>query len=180
MINPKNKQLAEAASVTVENAREFMQTSLESIEKVAKIQLDASKKILSETSIAIKEISSINNPKDFFERVSQLATNSVESNIENCRELYEVMQEVQTKVSKMIESNIQTSQSNMANAVEGLANFNPSNNLASDSVKNWINNVNQAVTNMNKMATQISEFANKNIQNAAAAATNSNRTTTKK
>ena len=168
MINQKNEHLAEAASVNVENAREFMQASLESIEKVAKLQLDASKKMLAETSEAIKEISSANNPKDFFERVNQLATHSVETNIGNCRDLYEVMQEVQSKVSKMIEANIQTSQQNMANAVGGFANFNQA-NPASDSVKNWVNSVNQAVSNMTKMAAQISEFANKNIKAATTA-----------
>ena len=170
MTNQKNEHLIEAASVNVENAREFMQASLESIEKVAKLQLDASKKMLAETSEAIKEISSANNPKDFFERVNQLATHSVETNISNCRDLYEVMQEVQSKVTKMIEANIQTSKQNMANAVGGFANLNQANPI-SDPVKNWVNSVNQAVSNMTKMAAQFSEFANKNVKATTEATT---------
>lgn len=189
MINKNNEHLAEAASVTVENARELMQTSLESIEKVAKLQLDASKKMLDEASQAIKEISAANNPKDFFERFSQLASHSVETNIGNCRDLYEVMQDVQTKMSKMIESNIQTSQKNVANAVQGLKdNFNATNsfgsgnNAASESVKNWINSANQAMANMSKMASQMSDLANSNIKAAttASAAAAKKATTTKK
>lgn len=171
MINQKNERLAEAASVSVDNAREFMQNSLESIEKVAKLQLDSSKKMLEETSQAIKEISSAANPKDFFSRLSQLATHSVESNISNCRDLYEIMSEVQTNLGKLIETNIQNTQQNIATAVEGLSKFNPSNANASDSVKNWINSANQAMSNMQKMASQVTEFTNKNIKAATTAAT---------
>ena len=169
MTNLKNERLAEAASVSVENAREFMQTSLESIEKVAKLQLDSSKKMLEETSQAIKEISSASNPQDFFSRLSQLATHSVESNITNCRDLYEILSEVQTNVGKLIETNIQHTQQNIATAVEGLSKYNPSNAAASDPVKNWINSANQAISTIQKMATQVTEFTTKNIQAASEA-----------
>lgn len=180
MINKKNERLAEAATVSVENAREFMQTSLESIEKVAKLQLDSSKKMLDETSQALKEISSAANPKDFFARLSQLATHSVESNITNCRDLYEIMSEVQTNVSKLIEANIQNTQQNIATAVEGLSKFNPSNANASDSVKSWINSANQAMSTMQQMASQVSEFTNKNIKAATTAAQSVKKATAKK
>lgn len=166
MINHKNERLAEVASVSVDNAREFMQTSLESIEKVAKLQLDSSKKMLEETSQAIKEISSAANPKDFFTRLGQLATSSVESNISNCRGLYEIMNEVQTNVSKLIENNIQTTQQNIVTAVEGLSKYNPTGSKASDSVKSWINGTNQAISTMQKMASQVAEYTNKNLKAA--------------
>lgn len=169
MINKKNERLAEAASVSVDNAREFMQTSLESIEKIAKLQLDSSKKMLEETSQAIKEISSAANPQDFFKRLSQLATHSVESNISNCRDLYEILSEVQSNVGKLIENNIQNTQQNIASAVEGLSKYTPSNTKASESVKTWINSANQAISTMQKMAAQVTEFTNQNIKAATAA-----------
>ena len=164
MNKQKNERLAESASATMESAQEFMQVSLESIELLATIQLEAYKKILSDTSSAIKGISTAKNHKEFTERVNQLATYSVENNISNCHKLYSVMQEIQAKYSKLLESQAQNSQHCMTSAVEGLVNFNQSNSVVSDSVKRWVNNVNQAVTNMNKIATQIPEFMNKTIQ----------------
>lgn len=162
MINKNNENITEATVASVEKARELLQTSIESIEKVAKLQLDASRRILDETSDALKQITTVDNPKDFFDKVSQLASHSVENNMGNCRELYEVVQEVQLKISKMIEESIQASQQNVQNAVEGFSNFNPSSfgnthNMANESVKNWMNAANQAMANLQKVAGQMQD-----------------------
>lgn len=167
MINKKNEHLAEATATTVENAREFLQTSLESLEKVAKLQLDSSKKMLDETSKAIKEILTAANPKDFFSRLSQLATHSAEANISNCRDLYEIMSEAQGNIGKLIETNIHNTQQNIVNAVDGFSKYKPANNQTSDSMKTWINSANQAMTTMQKMAQQVGEFANNSIKTAS-------------
>jgi phasin family protein len=166
MIKHKNETLAKATAESVEHAREFLQTSLESIEKVAKLQLDSSKKMLDETSQAIKEISSSGNPQDFFSKLNQLATHSVESNISNCRDLYQILSEVQANIGKVIENNIHHTQHNIATAVEGLSQYKPSNANASEAFKGWINSANHAISTMQKVASQVTEFTNQSIKAA--------------
>lgn len=180
MMNHKNEHLAEAASLSVENAHEFLQTSLEGIEKIAKLQLDSSKKILEDTSKALQDISRTTDAKDFFTRVGQLANHSIESNICNCKELYEILSEVQVNVSKLIETNLQHTQQNIATAVDGLSKYNTATSGASESVKNWMENANQAVNTMQKVAQQVTEFTTKNIKAASEATINATKKAAKK
>lgn len=171
MLNKSKEQFAEAAAKNVDTAHEFIQTSLDSIGKLTKLQLNASKKFLDETSKTIKEITQTNNPKDLFEKVNQLASSSVENNISNCRDVYEIMTEVQSKIGKLVETQIQSTQQNVISAVDGLAKFNTSakSSSAAESIKNWLNTTNQAMSAMSKVAAQVTEFTNNNIHAAARA-----------
>ena len=180
MLKP-NEQFAEAASQSVDTARQFMKTSLESVEKLAKLNLDVSKKLLEETTDAIKDISAVSNPKDLFEKVNQFATQSVESHLCNCRDVYEIITNAQAKMGKMFEDQLQNTQKNMANAIDGLSQFNPSKgNFATDSMKSWINTANQAMSNMSKMAEQVTDFTNQNIKTATNATVNTAKKATAK
>lgn len=182
MIHKKNERIAEAASQSVEHAKEFLQTSISGIEKIAKLQLDSSKAMLEKTSQALKEISQATDPKDFFARISQLASNSVETNICNCKEMYEILSEVQNNVGKLIEHHLHNTQQHIADAVDGLSKYNPAHNSgATESIKSWIDNTNQAISTMQNMAHQITDFTTKNIKAATdASVTASKRTTAKK
>lgn len=165
----KNKNLSVAAEKSVNHAREFLHSSLESIEKVAKLQLDSSKKMLDETSAALKEISSAKNPQEFFTHLNQLASKSVESNIVNCRDLYQILSEVQSNIGKLIQNNIHNTQNHVVSAIEDFANYKPENATTSEAFKGWINSSNQAIATMQKVASQVTEFANQNIKEATAA-----------
>lgn len=167
-----NEQFTQATHKNIDCANDFVQTSIESIEKLAALQLNASRKLLAETTDAIKDIAGSNNPKDLFEKVNQLATSSVESNMSNCRNVYDIMSEVQAKVSKYFESQIQCTQSSIVSAVDDLTKFNSAakSSAASESIKTWLDSTNQAMSAMTKVAGQITEYANNNI-NAAAKAT---------
>lgn len=167
-----NEQFTQATSKNIDYANEFFKTSIESIEKLTALQLNASKKFLNETTDAIKDITQTNNPKDLFEKVNQLATSSVENNISNCRNVYEIMTEVQAKIGKYVENHIQSTQENIVSAVDDLTKFNSvaKSSAASESIKTWLDSTNQAMGAMTKVASQITEYANNNI-NAATKAT---------
>lgn len=173
MVTKTVEQFSEAASQSVDSANEFIKTSLSSFEKITKLNIDASKKLLEETSEALKEFTEIKNPKDLFARVNSLATSSVEQNINNCRDLYEILTETQNKIGKLVEAQIQSAQQNVASAMENLSKFNPSkSNIATESVKNWVNGTNQALETFNKVASQVTEFTNNNIKAATTATAN--------
>jgi phasin family protein len=166
-----NEQFAEATAKNLECANDFIKTSLESIEKLTALQLNASKKLLTETSEAIKEITRTNNPKDLFEKVNQLATSSVESNLYNCRSIYEIITEAQANAGKYVENQIHATQGNFVSAVDDLTKFNSSakQSAASESIKSWLDTTNQAMNAMSKVTNQFKDIANNNIEAATKA-----------
>ena len=173
----KSEQFTEVGNQCINVACDFAQTSLESLEKLTQLQLNNSKKILDETSKAIKEVSALDNPKDMFDKINHLATQAVESNIDNCRNIYEVVSDAQSKFSKMIESHFQQTQAKIVDSVDSFSKFSPlsSSNVVTDSVKTWVNNTNQAMNAMSKVASQVTEFATNNVK----VATNSVKKATK-
>jgi len=173
MTNKANEKFAEATNTTVDTAYNFLQTSLESIEKLTKIQLESSRKILDDTSKSIKDMATVGNSKELFDKVNQLATNTVEQNICNCRDAYDVLSNAQSQISKMFETYFQNAQQNVTDAVENFSQFKPSKgNFASDSLKSWINGTNQAINTLTKMSSQVTEFAKNNVKTATTATAN--------
>ena len=164
------EQFHKATDESIETTREVLKTSLASIERLTKINLDASKKFLQETTKALKEISSIKNPKDLLEKVNQLATHTVESNMSSCRDVYDVINETQTKIRKMLESHIQIAQKNMTSAAENFSKLNPAatSTFSADAIKKWMDNANQTMDTLRKIATNTSDNI---IDNKASAAT---------
>lgn len=146
-------QFHKTSDESIETTREVLKTSLASIEKLTKINLDASKKFLQETSKALKEMSNIKNPKDLFEKVNQLATHTVESNMSSCRDIYGVITDTQTKIKKMLESHIQTAQKNIASATENFSKLNTAgkSGFTTDTVKKWLHSANEAMSALNKL-----------------------------
>jgi phasin family protein len=166
-----NEQFTQTTNKSIDYANDFIKTSLEGIEKLTALQLGASKKFLTETTAAIKDITKTNNPKDLFDKVNQLATNSVENNICNCRNVYEILTEVQAKIGKQVESHIQATQENIVSTVDDLTKFNSmaKSSTASESIRTWLDSTNQAMGAMNKVVSQITEYANNNITAATKA-----------
>ena len=166
------EHFAKASDESIETTHEVLKTSLESIERLTKLNLNASKKFLEETTQALKEMASITNPKDLFEKVNQLATHTVENNMSSCRDVYDIITETQTKIGKMLESHIHATQKNVANAAGNFSKLNAGGkpNFASEAMNKWMNNANQTMETLNKMASQISTFTNNNLNNMKSAA----------
>jgi phasin family protein len=176
-----NTQFANASEESMATAREVLKTSLASMEKLTKINLAASKKFLEETTHALKEMSSITNPKDLLKKVNELATHTVETNISNCRNVCDIITETQNKIGKMFESGIHSAQKNIAEATEKLSKINPAAKSAfgTDAMQNWINSTNQAMETLNKMAAGMSQFASTAVNSAAKTAGNTAKKATK-
>lgn len=166
-----NEQFTSTANKNIDNINEFLKFSLKSLEKLTSLQLNASKKLLSETTDTVKGIAQTNNPKDLFEKVNQLATNSVESNMVNCREVFDIMAEVQAEAGKYIENQIQSAQDNLVNVVDDLTKFNSvaKSSAASESIKTWLDSTNQAMSTVTKFAQQISDYTNSSLNTATKA-----------
>lgn len=169
----EKEQLRKASDESIEITREVLKTSLASIEKLTQINLDASKKFLQETTNALKEISEIKNPKNLFEKVSQLATNTAQNNISNYRNIYDVMTEMQKEIQKMLESQIQIAQKNMATAAEDFSKFNPGikSAFSADVIKKWADSANETIAVLNNITTKKSDSKNNSKTSPAGSTT---------
>ena len=169
MLN-NNEQVKIETQKAIDKAMELVTASIHSVEKLTHIQLEASRQILEDTTRALKELAGTTDPKSVAAKVSEMAANAVEKNIASARDIYEVMNEVSPKVSKLAEENVQTAQQATMNSVDGLSKYSPSSSQAvSEAVKSWMNNANQAMSAVSKVASQVTEFASSNLN----AATNS-------
>lgn len=183
MTNSTNNKFAKASDESINTTREVLKTSLASIEKLTKTNLDISKKIFEETTHALKEISGVTDPKELFEKVNQLATNTVEHNLSNCRNVCEIMTETQNKINKTLASHIQNAQKNMSNITQEFSkpNSGAGSNFGANAMQNWINTTSQAMDALNKITAGVSKFANDNLKpTAGTTASRSTRKTTKK
>jgi phasin family protein len=177
----KNEQIAVETQKAIDTAMDLVSASISSVEKLTHIQLEASRQILEETSKAIKDLANVSDPKEMFTRINQMATHAVEKNLASARDVYEVVNEVQSKISKVAEESMHNMQQAAISSVEGTSQFNPNGStFASDALKGWINNANQALAAMNKVAAQVSEFTNSNISAATKATVDAAKKTTKK
>ena len=176
-----NEQITAQTQKALDTALDLAAASIGSVEKLTHIQLESSRQIIEEASQAVKELATLTDPKAMFARVNQIATQAVERNIASARDVYAIVSAVQAKVSKVAEDSVQNLQQAALSSVEGLAKLNPSGaNLAGDSIKTWIDNTNQALSAMNKVAAQVNEFTTNNLNAATAATASSAKKTSKK
>ncbi|MEN9946456.1 MAG: hypothetical protein RLZZ293_842 [Pseudomonadota bacterium] len=177
----KKEQFSIETQKLIDNALELVTASIQSVEKLTHIQLETSRQILEETSKAVKDLTSTNNPKDLFDRINHIASHTVEKNLASARDVYDVVSEVQAKISKVTEENVQQLQQNALESVDGLAQYNPEGSkLAADALKNWINSANQALATMTKVSAQFTEFTNSNLNAATTATVDAVKKTVKK
>ena len=137
--------------------------------------------IAKETSKAIQELASVTDPKELFERINSITSQAVEKNIASARDAYDVVNEVQVKINKVAEERVQSLQQAALTSVDGLSQFNPNGaNYAGDALKNWISSTNQALSAITKAASQVTEFANSNLNAATTATASAVKKTAKK
>ena len=159
-----NEKIKVETQKSINIALDLVTTSIQSIEKLTHIQLEASRQILTETTQALKDLSSVTDSKEVLARVNTIAAQAVEKNIASVRDAFDVVSEAQAKINQITEVNLQHIQQSALNSVEGLAKYNPSGaEVAGDSVKAWIQSSNQALAALNKVSAQVSEFASNNI-----------------
>lgn len=186
MVN-NNSRLNKTSEESITTTREVLKASLASIEKLTKVNLEASKKFLEQTAQALKEMTRITNPKELFDKVNKLASHTVESNMTNCRDVYNILSETQARISKMLESHVQTTQKKITEAAGKFSKLNPDNKtgFSSEALKNWITSTNKAMETLSKIAAQATKVgstaatAHNSKPAAKATAKTSVKTTTK-
>ena len=169
MLNTNN-QIKKNAAQAMDTAQNLLKLSLENASKLASLQLEMSKSIIEETTNTFKNISKSTNPQQLFAHVNQLATSTVEKNIENCRSVYEMLSATQTHFGKVVESHFQANNVNADNLTNWLSKFQATKfDTANSAINSMVKNANQAMNAANALTSQAREVANNNIKSTTKA-----------
>lgn len=168
MVTSTTERFSEAATKSVDAVQEFIQTSLTSFEKIANLNIEISKKLIKNTSNTLKEISTLKTPKDLFDKVNHLTTQSIENNINNCCDLCKVITDTHSKMNKLLENQVNITRQNVSTVIENITKLSPShtNSITTESLKNWVDGADKALDAISQMTSKVTEFTNSNIKAA--------------
>jgi phasin family protein len=165
MSHTTTQQFTEATQKNVDIIHDFMRTSLKGLEKLTKLNLDTSRKLIEKTSDSMKDISHAQNSQEILENINQFTTASIENNIAACRNVFDVCSETQAKLGQMFETHFQHAHDHFSGVIDALS---PNkSNFAAESMKSWANNANQTMAAIQKVASQVSEFTSNNAPHAS-------------
>ena len=101
-----NEQFAKLSANGFEAAFRVAQITLDSAERFAKLSLELSKQTLEENVKLARELGSVKDPQEALSRVNKLAAQNLEQAVANSRNVYDIVSQTQTELSKVAESNI--------------------------------------------------------------------------
>ncbi len=175
------EQLGELNRGSIEAALTFAQVSMESAEKLMRLQLEAAKAFVAEQSETAKELSNAKDADAMMALRSRLAEQAVERALGYSRNMYEVATQTQQELAKVIEQRFSGYQREMAASLEKMFQNAPAgSDAAVAAVKSTIAATQSAMDSMTKAAKQAAELADANVKAVADAATSAFKTTRKK
>lgn len=175
------EELIKASSNGVEAALRFSQISLGGLERIVRIQLDASRQALDEQAKAAQELTKLHDSKQAIQHLNKLAADAVEHSVNHSRGLYEVLSETQSELAKLAEENIGSFNKNLINVIDSLAKNAPAgSDAAVNALKSGIAASAAAVNSLTKAAQQVSEFAGTSVKAATSATADAVKTATRK
>ncbi len=163
MLNTNN--LKKNTTHALEAANEVINASIENIEKLANLNIETSKHALEESTAAFKHLAAMTNPQDVLTYAKNLATTTATKNAEICRNAYEIISATHSKINKILQA--QASQFNTEGFSKLLSTFQaPKFGFDTSALTSWVNTVNQAASNVSKLATEATEMGRNNLISA--------------
>jgi phasin family protein len=158
-------QLKKNAANAFAVANDVINASIENIEKLANLNIEASKNILEESTVAFKHLTTVNNPQEMFTYTKNLATATASRNAAVYRNAYEILAATQTKINKIIQA--QASQFNVEGISTWLNKFqSPKFDSAHFSMNSLINSANQTISHVSKLANEAAQINRNNLISA--------------
>ena len=156
--------IAAANKATVDSLLSVANTALASAERIAALNLNAARATLEDAASGVKSVLSAKDPKEALAVQSSLAQPAVEKAVAYSRSVYEITQQTQQELAKMVEAQFGDFQKSMATMVETASKSAPAGSEgAVAAIKSAIAAANSAFGNMNTVAKQFSDAAQANI-----------------
>ncbi len=163
MLNTNN--LRKNTAHALDAANDLMNASIENIEKLTNLNIETSKHALEESTNAFKNFSTMSNPQDVLTYAKNLANTTAAKNAEICRNTYDIISTTHNKINKIFQA--QASQFNTDSFNKLLNTFQfPKFGFDTSHLTSWIDTVNQAASDVSKLANEASEMGRNNLISA--------------
>ena len=180
MINP-TEQLSKLSLNGFEALFRAAQISLDSTERLVKLNFELSKQSLEENVKLTRELGSLKTPQDALTRLNKLATQNLEQAVANSRSVYDIVSETQAELGKIAESNFNELNKSVISNIDLLSKNAPAGSeTAVNALKSGIAAGAAAINSMTKAAQQVAEFADSSVKAANSATVDAMKTAAKR
>jgi phasin family protein len=181
MTTTAQQQFNNFATEQVEIALRFARISLDSVDRLAKLQVETAKTILEENAKTLKQLGNIKDVQEALAARQKISEVGIEQATAYSRSLYEISSQAQAEFSKLVdERNVDFNK----NIVSGLDRFVKNAPAGADAavaaVKSTVQATAAAVDSLTKAAKQVAEFADASVKAASTATADAVKTAAKK
>ena len=165
------EQFAAANKAAVDSLLSVANTALASAERIAALNLDATRSVVEESAANVKALMGAKDVQEALKIQAELAKPNVDKAVAYSKSAYEIASQTQGEFTKMVEAQFGDFQKSVASMVEMAAKSAPAGSEgAVAAIQNAIAAANSAFGNMNSVAKQFADAAQANIATATKAA----------
>jgi phasin family protein len=165
-----NKQFPELNKNNIDNALRIAKTTMESTERLIKLQLEAAKRTIEENAKNAKALSEVQDLQEVMALRAKLAESGVENALSYSRKVYEVAAQAQAELAKLFEEGLTAYSENLVNVVDKTTGSAPAgSDLAIAALKSTVAATQAVVDSMTKAARQVAELAGAGVKAAPSA-----------
>jgi phasin family protein len=155
----------------IEAALSFAQVSMESAEKLVRLQFEATRQFVAEQGETAKVLTEAKDPEAILAARARIAEKAADRALGYSRNVYDVAAQAQQQLGQLVEQRFAAFQREMTEAMEQVMKAAPGGpNVAAETVKSTMAATQAAVDNMTKAAKQMAELAEANIRAISEAA----------
>ena len=169
-MNATTEQFASANKAAVETLLTVANTAFASAERLAALNLNTARAILEDSVANAKALLGAKDVQQLMAMQTTLAQPAVEKAVAYSRSVYEIANQTQDELSKVVEGQFSEMNKSIASALDTAAKNAPAgSDVAVNAVKSAIAAANSAYDNMTKAAKQVAEIAEANVAAATTA-----------
>jgi phasin family protein len=173
------EQINDISKSNVELALKFAKISMDSAEKLVKLQIETARSAMEENAKSAKALSEARDLNAANTLRMKLAETGVEQAMSYARSVYEVTTQTQGELAKLFEERLQGLTKGMAGAMDqAAAGAPPGSDFAVNAMRSAMAASQAAMDAMTKAGKQMTDMAQANFQAAASAATDAVKKTT--
>lgn len=172
MANPNFEQIAAAQQANAEVAMALVRTALTGVEKLAALNLNAARDFLDTTVSNTQALMSAKDVQDLTKINSSLAQPNVNKMMDYSRNVYDLITQMQKEITEVVEGQYTTFNKSAASAIEKTSASAPvGGDVVAAAMKTMLSASTQAFDNMTRIAKQMADIADANVQAATSATT---------
>lgn len=175
------QQITDFATEQVEIAMRFARISLDSTERLIKLQVETAKNSLEDNAKSAKAIAGIKDVQGALALRQQISETSLNSAVNYSRSVYELASQAQSEFSKLIEERTTEFNKNAVTGMDRLVKSAPAGaDMAVAAMKSTVKATTAAMDSMTKAAKQVTDFTDASIKAATTATADAVKTAARK